>query len=338
MGARTGKSRAATPTRCRLAKQKKYAASDRVTHKASLNEKRGNQLELITKHIVIFSNNTFMLKYLLSACLILAGITTDLNGQNDLPISTSLTIDRAATYNNSGEVLQVAMIINSSKETKGSGFIIQGGYLITNYHVVANAGLNDLVIVFPDGSYTNPNKVRVDTLKDLAALKIEGLTAPGIPLGSSEKISVGSQVYTWGYPLGYSSPTPILIVGYLSGFNMLLDENGRRTVDHLVVNGAFNPGNSGGALMSNGEVIGVVQSKHAPISKYHQSIIDVLSSNPSGVQYTKTNAKGQEERRSEAQLMADMILYFRELTQVMIGEAVTVEELKEFLAKNNIGY
>jgi len=66
-------------------------------------------------------------------------------------------------------------------------------------------------------------------------------------------------------------PAPLLSVGYLAGF---MDHPIRsKPPKHLAMNGAFNPGNSGGPLFKSNEdkVIGIVVSKHAPISKSHVS-------------------------------------------------------------------
>lgn len=47
--------------------------------------------------------------------------------------------------------------------------------------------------------------------------------------------------------------------------------------------------------------------------------------------YTATDEQGNTKRFSEAQLVAEVLMYFRQMTQVVIGEAVSGEELKAFL-------
>jgi hypothetical protein len=74
-------------------------------------------------------------------------------------------------------------------------------------------------------------------------------------------------------------------------------------------------------------VIGVVVSKHAPISQYHHSAIEALANNSSGVTYAATNENGDVKRFVESQLVAELLIHMRNLTQVMIGEAIAVEEL-----------
>ncbi len=75
-----------------------------------------------------------------------------------------------------------------------------------------------------------------------------------------------TEVETWGYPLRYNLTAPILSRGYLSGYDEGLDAKGRLKnplVEHLIVNGAFNPGSLGGPLIDrkNGKVIGIVVEK-----------------------------------------------------------------------------
>lgn len=127
-----------------------------------------------------------------------------------------------------------------------------------------------------------------------------------------------------------------MTVGYLAGYQTYQDTISHRQINHLVINGAFNPGNSGGAIIQNGIVYGVVQSKHAPISSYLLSALSALEQNSSGMQYTWTDVNGNSKELSEAQIVAQLLVYFREINQVMIGEALTINELKDFLKKVKI--
>lgn len=110
--------------------------------------------------------------------------------------------------------------------------------------------------------------------------------------------------------MGYDGPAPLLSVGYLSGFNDSPPyEETALVVKHLVVNGAFNPGNSGGPLFITGntDVIGVVVSKHAPITHFVSSAIDELAKTRSGLMYPATDEKGNRHDLSEAQIMAEVL-------------------------------
>jgi hypothetical protein len=109
-------------------------------------------------------------------------------------------------------------------------------------------------------------------------------------------------------------------------------------VKHYVVNGAFNPGNSGGPLIASVDdaAVGVVVSKHAPITQWHLNALQALKSQQSGFQYTATDANGNTVTFSEGQLVGDLLQYFRDMTQVVIGEAIASEELIRFLDANKL--
>jgi len=52
--------------------------------------------------------------------------------------------------------------------------------------------------------------------------------------------------------------------------------------------------------------------------------------------YTATEPNGTQRKFVESQLVADILEGFHQLTQVMIGEAISVEVLQEFLKENSI--
>jgi hypothetical protein len=56
-----------------------------------------------------------------------------------------------------------------------------------------------------------------------------------------------------------------------------------------------------------------------------------MANNKSGVVYTGTDATGKPLQMVESQLVADILTYFRDLTQVMIGEAISAETISSFL-------
>lgn len=179
----------------------------------------------------------------------------------------------------------------------------------------------------------------VDKNRDLIALEPDTKLQGGLDIHDEEDIQVGTQVCTWGYPLGYNGPAPLLSVGFLSGFNDSPPyEKSSTVVKHLVINGAFNPGNSGGPLLVSGreKVIGVVVSKHAPLTDFVATAIKALSDAKSGVVFNYTDQNGKTGTMVEAQVIAEILLYFRNLTQVMIGEAISSSELIEFLRSKGL--
>jgi len=97
-------------------------------------------------------------------------------------------------------------------------------------------------------------------------------------------------------------------------------------------------GNSGGPLIQieTGEVFGVVSSKLAPISPTAASILQALEKQQSGFQYTTTAPDGSKKSYSEGQVVGMVLNELRHQVQLVIGQAVLLEDLKAFLKANNI--
>jgi S1-C subfamily serine protease len=258
----------------------------------------------------------------------------------DVPVATRMVLDAAGELGRSA-VKSVYMIYCPKTNSKGTGFLIKSGYIITNEHVIRGNSHNEIVAHSPYRNVIAFSSMIVDAEKDIAVLKPSKELEGGLELYTDDNLLVGASLSTWGFPLGYNGPAPLLSVGYLSGFSIRHIDNTKHYIKHLVVNGAFNPGNSGGPLFlaNDNKVIGIVVSKHAPISKYHQSAIDALASGGSGgMAFTRTDSSGKKTRVVESQVVAEVLMYFREMTQVMIGEAISVSELKAILSENNIKY
>jgi hypothetical protein len=54
--------------------------------------------------------------------------------------------------------------------------------------------------------------------------------------------------------------------------------------------------------------------------------------------FTATDNLGNQKNFVESQIVADLLIYFRDLTQVMIGEAISINELKSLLDEKKIKY
>lgn len=141
----------------------------------------------------------------------------------------------------------------------GSGYIISNkGYMITNAHVAADEngrpckdikvnvrgsifGTNAYVVALGDNKAGHGNGV------DLAILQL-GFMLPGfisLPLGDSDSVRTGEDVYVIGNSLGSGT---CITRGIVSDKN----RNGR-----IMYDCATNPGNSGGPVLNGrGEVIG----------------------------------------------------------------------------------
>lgn len=253
---------------------------------------------------------------------------------NQIPTSTQWTLDAAGDTGRSA-INSVFLIYCDRTKSKGTGFIIEAGLIVTNEHVVRGCNHQEVVALDAYGNRIQFERLILDAGRDLALLFPTTKVSAGLALSRETNISVGTTVTTWGHPLGYNGPNPLLSVGYVAGYAQR-NENGK-VVKHLVVNGAFNPGNSGGPLFkaNDNTVVGIVVSKHAPISRFHLQAIEALSKNDhTGIGYTHTASDGTQKLLMESQIVADILVYFRQLTQVMIGEAVVAEELRQFLSEH----
>ena len=205
--------------------------------------------------------------------------------------------------------------------------------IITNEHVVHGCAAGELSATSSFGDHIAFSALKVDSVKDLAALSPNPPLAGGLRLAKSSAIEIGSVMRTWGYPLGYNGPAPLLSVGYLSGF-IARSTDKTKPVRHLVVNAAFNSGNSGGPLFAkaDNEVVGIVVNKALPIfTPFVQSALQVFAKNTTGVGFTGTGADGKPVQFVESQIVAEIVGSLRDMTQVMIGEAIAVEEVASFI-------
>ena len=137
----------------------------------------------------------------------------------------------------------------------GSGFLIEGGYLVTNLHVVWPPS-GEESLVFPDGTQLNVPVVAWDPMSDIALLGPVEAGVPPLVLGDGESLPVGSEVFLLGYPgESDSSPTPTILSGLLSHNRQWNLAN----LTYLQADTAVAGGQSGGVLVNaKGEVIGIV--------------------------------------------------------------------------------
>ncbi|MDD5530215.1 MAG: serine protease [bacterium] len=256
--------------------------------------------------------------------------------QENVPIATGWLLNATDKMDRS-VIKSVYLIFCPKTSMKGTGFLLESGQIITNEHVIRGCQATDIVAISSFGEKVLFNKLSVDTIRDLAVLFPKIKLDSGLTLDSADNtVLVGTVVSTWGFPLGYNGPAPLLSVGYLSGYKAEL--KGTNYIKHLVVNGAFNPGNSGGPLFqaNDNKIIGIVVSKHLPMSQFQLSALRALANHKTGFMFNATDEKGNKIEFSESQLVADLLEHFKSLTQVMIGEAISVSELRTFLNEQGI--
>jgi len=256
----------------------------------------------------------------------------------DLPVATQWMHGATPPYAQQA-IDAVAMVVVNNTGSKGTGWLVADRMLVTNEHVIRGGSPNSIVARFPDGSALGvASIVGVDAALDLAVLELQRAPAATPLKLDTSAISVGMQVYALGFPLAYNGPAPLMIVGYVAGFEARTVSAGAAPQQRIVLNAALNPGNSGGPVLRWGEscVAGVVVSKHAPISPFLQSAIDALATNQSGIVFTATDAQGNTHTFVESQLVADVLKYFRSMTQVVIGEAIPMADVGSFLTSQGV--
>lgn len=144
----------------------------------------------------------------------------------------------------------------------GSGFVVEGGLVVTNRHVVGNPNAEYKVIDKNGEEYLVSNIYR-DPVNDLAILQIEGgdVLSP-VELGESDNLKVGQFVIAIGTALGEFRHT--VTTGVISGLGRGIQASGQfggiveQLEDVIQTDAAINPGNSGGPLLNSlGQVIGI---------------------------------------------------------------------------------
>ena len=160
---------------------------------------------------------------------------------------------------------------SASAVSQGSGFVISPqGYVLTNSHVITNAGdggtvraADHLFVEFADGDRAEAKVVGWDLYDDvgLLRLKTNGHRLTPVPLGDSAAVAVGEPVAAIGSPLGSDIGVNTLTVGVVSAIHRSIDAitvRRYKVVDAIQTDAPITHGNSGGPLLdARGRVIGI---------------------------------------------------------------------------------
>jgi len=174
------------------------------------------------------------------------------------PLTVEKNVDRVAE----------AVVQIQTASGLGSGFIINKlGYVVTNQHVIA--GEREITVVVyrkkPGGlekqAFTKVKIIAMNGFLDLAILQIDDTAAeslPFVPMGDSDALTQGQQVFAIGSPLGLERSVSQGIVSVKAR-----ETRGTWCIQSTT---QINPGNSGGPLFnSRGEVVGVNNMKMAGV-------------------------------------------------------------------------
>src|SRR4028119_20504 len=138
----------------------------------------------------------------------------------------------------------------------GSGFIISSnGQILTNAHVVA--GADTVSVTLKDGRAFKGKVLGVDTVTDVAVVKIDAGNLPAVSLGNSDQLKPGEWAIAIGNPLGLDNTVTTGIISATGRTSSQVGVPDKR-VQFIQTDAAINPGNSGGPLLNaSGQVIGM---------------------------------------------------------------------------------
>jgi S1-C subfamily serine protease len=153
-------------------------------------------------------------------------------------------------------------VASGSSSGSGSGVVLtEDGYVLTNNHVVAEAGNGGTVQVrTSDGTLYDATVVGTDPASDLAVVQLDGTSGlTPATFADSDDVQVGDVAVAIGAPLGLSNT---VTDGIISATDRAVatgsTQNDATVIDALQTDAAINPGNSGGALVNGaGEVVGI---------------------------------------------------------------------------------
>ncbi len=98
----------------------------------------------------------------------------------------------------------LVVVANETTQTSvlGSGFLIRGDVVVTNFHVIRNGTKGHVKVVGKDKLYEITGVVGVDVVNDLALLKLRQAVGRPLALAPDDSLSIGDTVYAIGSPKG----------------------------------------------------------------------------------------------------------------------------------------
>lgn len=263
-----------------------------------------------------------------------------------MPVSTQWSLDAASPVQRNA-IKSVFLMYCPISQMKGTSFLLKAGLVVTNNHVVKDCTKDNLEARSPLGKKITFSVLVTDSIRDLAVLRPAERLQGGLELAADANPPLETAVSTFGFPLSFNGPPPILSVGYVAGYREVNVDNfgaedptgkSSHSVRHIIVNGAFNPGNSGGPVFLTGSdrVVGIVVWKHRILSNVISTAIDGFRHASIATQgtFSRTLPDGSVKSVTDQEVLAQALEEFYNDTQVMIGEAISASELRAFLAEH----
>jgi len=155
-------------------------------------------------------------------------------------------------------VVSIQVYDSVSRPSSGSGFLIDGDYIVTNEHVVS-AG-DTVYVRYAGTDWREVSVAGTDVYSDLAVIDVDSTPDTTDPLSwTNSRPAIGTRVVAIGNPFGLSGSVS---EGIVSGVDRTLrGANNFSIAAGIQTDAAVNPGNSGGPLVDlDGNVVGVINS------------------------------------------------------------------------------
>ena len=131
----------------------------------------------------------------------------------------------------------------------GSGFFVRENLIATNYHVINGAMRGTAKLVGEFTTYILEGVTAVDQINNLAILTVMGSGVKPLPLGDSDVVRIGENVYVVGNSKG---------LGGTFSDGIISSRREKSMKERLLMTAPISPGSSGGPVLnSKGEIIGV---------------------------------------------------------------------------------
>lgn len=191
----------------------------------------------------------------------------------------------------SGAICQIVHSRNGIRLASGSGFLVGGGHVVTNSHVVQPGGASSVTVRFvnDDGHTTVAEesfavaefgkRIRdgePETSWDFAVMDMSVpafASLPTLSLAPADDSAVGSDVALLGFQFEQSNLS--IHAGLLASRYEIAG------VDYLQLDASVNHGNSGGPLLdaATGKVVGVVTRKATGLTKQFDDLMSSFDAN-----------------------------------------------------------
>lgn len=192
----------------------------------------------------------------LTAMATAVGPLSAASGDCEIPPSEIFTTTGKSVLEVFSIAINPFLVANRLVPRSGSGIVPDDGYIVTNYHVVADART---VVVFTEEGGAETQVVGIDPPLDIAVLRPFGGAGqrPPIDLAKDSPVTIGQTAYAIGYPLGIGKS---ISSGIVSGYGRVLpDTTSSWLSPFLQTDAAVSPGNSGGPLVDEcGRMIGMM--------------------------------------------------------------------------------